>query len=296
MGLAIGYWNLSDKSVKYPNISRAVYAMLNGYGLDMLFLVDFKINFIKSALLNRKLAKNESKINPLVIQNGYRFQKFHNRVAVITQAGQSGFSLKHARTPPMEYGVVLELLFSGRKYYLLPLHLKSKVNTTNKDQQFDIKQDIERIFNFIENDHSEKLFLFGDFNENPYTGFMIDLDGFHAHPCQTLAGQIRTRKSLGKPILYNPTWSLLGDFIQQTGQIRPPASYFFANDKHHIDHTYWNMYDQLLMTQNAIGDFDFQAFRIVPYCQEHTFWNQVSGELNSLDYSDHLPMIWGIRE
>jgi hypothetical protein len=79
MGLKIGYWNLCKKSANYPNICRAIYAMLNSHRLDMIFLVDFNINFIKPALCNPQLTKKELKINPLAIVDGYIFQKFHER-------------------------------------------------------------------------------------------------------------------------------------------------------------------------------------------------------------------------
>jgi hypothetical protein len=95
------------------------------------------------------------------------------------------------------------------------------------------------------------------------------------------------------PKLYNPTWALLGDFVQGSTVRKPASSYHY--DKIPVSHHY-NMFDQLLMPFDTIPHFYQPGFRLIDQAGEcHQLWNYELGKPDAVRYSDHLPLFFQIK-
>jgi hypothetical protein len=141
----------------------------------------------------------------------------------------------------------------------------------------------------------ESTFIIGDFNRNPWEESMIDPYLFATIPVHDFQfGVYKKDKDIAKrsyPTFYNPTWTLLGDYIHHTGERRPSGSYCFnTNDIAHI----YNMFDQLLMPFEAVKHFHLPSLRLLDQIGGHELWNYRTNMVNSL-YSDHLPLFFQIK-
>lgn len=133
---------------------------------------------------------------------------------------------------------------------------------------------------------SDHLLLMGDFNMAPFELGMVDSLFLHAGGSQQLVTE-RLQRKVGAtyPKLYNPMWSLMGDFVPGTGAEKLPGTYFFANASRSY-HYHWHQLDSALFSAPLSLHLVKSTLEIVPL---HELIG-VKFRTFIQDYSDHFPI------
>jgi hypothetical protein len=89
------------------------------------------------------------------------------------------------------------------------------------------------------------------------------------------------------PYFYNPMWNLLGDARRGTA----PATYYYrGSDPNEL---YWHMLDQVLIRPSLVNKFEFAILDIVTAVRTTQLIGK-SGTPNRTQFSDHLPVVFGV--
>lgn len=170
---------------------------------------------------------------------------------------------------------------------LCGVHLPSKLHATADKQ--------ELCFNEISCDvvvaelecQIENSIVVGDFNQNPYENGCLGAMGFHGIPvAEETAALSRTILRKKYKMFYNPMWNLLGDFDY------PPGTYY-CNSNEAIN-PFWNMFDQVIIRPQLREKFVESSLEIVTETNMYSLVD--SKNRPNKKYSDHLPIIFEIRE
>jgi len=98
--------------------------------------------------------------------------------------------------------------------YFACIHFPSKIYHDEITHLQVVPNYKEKIHSLTQN--SKRLFIFGDFNMNPFDVGMVEPLGFFAHNNRELITTETQFKHGRQNILYyNPSWSLLGDYINK---------------------------------------------------------------------------------
>jgi exonuclease III len=175
---------------------------------------------------------------------------------------------------------IKELLNPGNIPLLLGMvHLPSKLHYNNLDQlnyAMTLRNEIEQAEK--EAGHRNTV-IFGDFNMNPFDDGMLFSSGMHAISCLTTAErESRVVQGQEKSFFYNPSWNLLGDFIES------PGTYFHKSPTTLA--LYWNTLDQVIMRPSLARFLDQKSLGIIRSlsCKSLVSSNGVPS------VSDHLPI------
>ena len=133
----------------------------------------------------------------------------------------------------------------------------------------------------------ENSIVVGDFNQNPYENGCLGAMGFHGIPvAEETAALSRTILRKKYKMFYNPMWNLLGDFDY------PPGTYY-CNSNEAIN-PFWNMFDQVIIRPQLREKFVESSLEIVTETNMYSLVD--SKNRPNKKYSDHLPIIFEIRE
>ncbi len=136
-----------------------------------------------------------------------------------------------------------------------------------------------------------QVIVFGDFNMNPFDKGMIDAKGFNSVSDKTTAKITRKLNAREYERFYNPTFSLLGDFIPTTRVQKVAGTYYLDNLKS-VNEYHWNMLDNVLLKGNIIDTLDLPTIQII---QQTKSYNLVNLNNNSFTFSDHLPLLFKLN-
>jgi hypothetical protein len=230
---------------------------------------------IDIVLLSEYVDKPENLINDLYI-NGLRYKMgegisckkinviFKNNIKIFLNDDNANYiSLKTER--------------NNLKFQLFALHFPSKLRTGERERNIiaqEMKNDIKKHKNAV---------ILGDFNSNPFEESIVALSGFNALP--TKEKKKRTVQGKTEKILYNPMWRFLGEFEDM------PGTYFYDNSSD-INY-YWNLFDQILITQDFIEYFESEKLEIIKKISDI---NLVKNKKIDNKISDHLPIFLSLKE
>ncbi|PSN08488.1 hypothetical protein C7293_30220 [filamentous cyanobacterium CCT1] len=79
-------------------------------------------------------------------------------------------------------------------------------------------------------------------------------------------------------------WSFFGENTPG-----PLGTYYYQGSGYR--NFYWNIFDQVLVSPNLLDRFDFKKLQILTHDGVNNYVYD-SGEPNSKDYSDHLPVLF----
>ena len=169
------------------------------------------------------------------------------------------------------------------RFVMATIHAVSKDNNTDDSLAEEARLLMCEIRSECNRLEVEDLILCGDFNLNPYDKGMLGAGNFHAvmdlHTARRGEREIQKRKY---PLLYNPMWSLFGDFPKG-----PPGTFYRSSATHFASH--WHMLDQFLLSPSLIEKLKIHELEILAGVGEESFLTE-AGLINSSKYSDHLPI------
>lgn len=165
----------------------------------------------------------------------------------------------------------------GIEFELFTTHFPSKLYTSDDNRRLIarvLKDNIEQY---------DKALVVGDFNCNPFETTISALSGLLALPTK----EYKKRRVAGveKRVLYNPMWKFLGDFEINSGT-------YFYNSSDDLNY-YWNLFDQVLISQELVGKFNSDKLKIVKEINKTSLLNEK--KINT-KISDHLPIVFSIEE
>jgi hypothetical protein len=104
---------------------------------------------------------------------------------------------------------------------------------------------------------------------------------------RTASRSTRTVQGREYRFFYNPMWGHLGDL---RGNI---AGTYYYDNAQHVNY-YWNVFDQVLIRPDLAGGFDSDKLKIITTVGQRSFVGH-DGRPDSIDSSDHLPIIFELR-
>ncbi len=158
-------------------------------------------------------------------------------------------------------------------------------------EPYDYFSEIGKIINEIKEikkTEAGKIVVMGDFNQNPYELGMIGFNGFNAIPESMHVKRKKTRShdDVEYPLFYNPMWSCFGD------NSYPPGTYFWKN--HSSTNPYWNMLDQVLISEPMIDRFRKESLEIVTEIGDVKLYD--SNRQPNPHISDHFPIVFSLDD
>lgn len=142
-----------------------------------------------------------------------------------------------------------------------------------------------KIHDYIQN--SDRVFVVGDFNMNPFDLGMVEPNGFFAHNNRNLIkNDSRVVHGQNHISYYNPCWTLLGDFINKSdysNSQRSGGSFYYKQQKSRA--YYWHIIDQLIMRKSLINEFCSESLEII---ENTNLIEQIQMETNR--DMDHFPL------
>jgi hypothetical protein len=299
------YWNIGlrtedkidklTKKIKTPrnsdNIKNVLHA-LSKAGLmlcpDVIFLADFSKNHHKQGMIAEVVKLMPWGYEPFFPPN---FAIYQARPIVVFYKTKTILLSPRPELTRKNFSVCY-VSYKGRRdrwFQLIPVHFRSKVGTNTRGREVLIEDDVKELL-FFASLFSETTFIFGDFNNNPWDEVMFDPRYFSSgfsYQCP------KDSKKVAFPKLYNPTWALLGDFVQGSDVKKPVSSYYY--DKIPVSHHY-NMFEQLLMPFDTIPHFYQPGLQLIDQVTGcHQLWDYEEGKPNIVRYADHLPLFFQIK-
>ena len=182
---------------------------------------------------------------------------------------------------------VFRVVLAKTDFLLATVHLHSKLNRTDEDQQSTAQQLAQRLRAIEERFYHQRTVVVGDFNMNPFDNGMVAATGLHAVMTRAIALELnRTVDDELHPFLYNPMWGLLGD------RTPGPSGTHYCRLGKPIEY-FWNTYDQVLIRPQLLGEFenDLQVLTSI----DGVDLLSAKGLPNSAIGSDHLPLSFSLN-
>lgn len=135
----------------------------------------------------------------------------------------------------------------------------------------------------------KKVIIAGDFNADPFEEVMLKANYFHALPYADIVENKRERDVYGKnyQMFYNPMWNFFGD-------LNTPHSTCYY-DSGGAFNFYKHIFDQVIVSADMVKYFDKDNLKIVTETSSGVLADG-KGIPNRKEYSDHLPIVFGIKE
>jgi len=208
------YWNINNKSSPFED---EVRRLVDDNGIDVLILSENE-NIPASTVLG-----NDFNAVDLKLDNGAKkwvqvFYKtsvsyritHHSEYTELEDEGGNGTVF------PKKVNRIQVFKISGGVVdtYLACVHFPSKLHHDEITHLQLVPNYKDKVHSLTQN--SKRLFIVGDFNMNPFDYGMVEPTGFYAHNHRELVS-VETHKRLGdhRTLYYNPSWTLLGDYINQ---------------------------------------------------------------------------------
>lgn len=137
---------------------------------------------------------------------------------------------------------------------------------------------------------SDRLFIVGDFNMNPFDLGMVEPSGFYAHNNRNLIESDRHQRHLAmRTLYYNPCWTLLGDYINGNSHSqsnRSGGTFYFEKEKSRK--IYWHLIDQIIMRKSLIDEFNSEHLKVL---ENEELIKEVKGSKEkNKNKIDHFPL------
>ncbi len=265
------FWNLNQKPIQLD-----VSLLVHQYDVDIVLLAECSIS--PSLLLKALNHEREVKYHYAPSIGCRRIEIFTKFVSDLIKpiSEDSRWTIRHLALPALQ-----DILLAA-------VHMPSKLHYTESDQKsmcvnliHDIRTAEARI------GHCNTIIV-GDLNMNPFEDGVVTADGLHGVVSKAIASQaerIVQNKNYG--FFYNPMWNLFGDCTPY-----PPGTYFYRNSGYKT--FFWNMFDQVLVSPKLINRFDVSSLKILTHNSLNNFLLD-SGEPNTKDFSDHLPIVFDLE-
>lgn len=143
--------------------------------------------------------------------------------------------------------------------------------------------------------HSNRLFIVGDFNMNPFDLGMVQPTGFNAwNNRSTILADTVPHQSGAQRIYYNPCWTLLGDYVssktyQESSRMGGTHYFNKAISKKYL----WYMIDQIIMSRTLIEDFNSGSLRVIENSSYIT--ELYKPKIDETKKLDHLPIFFSFN-
>lgn len=123
---------------------------------------------------------------------------------------------------------------------------------------------------------------------NPFENGVVDPNALHGVMTKAIASrQSRTVMGENFPFFYNPMWAFFGDATPG-----PPGTYY--REGHGDTAYFWNMFDQVLVRPDLLPAFENHGVFILDSDGSQSVLTS-EGIPNSVDYSDHLPILLSLN-
>ncbi len=171
---------------------------------------------------------------------------------------------------------------------VVAVHLPSKLYTSEESQAFQCVE-IARIIREQEDKAGhQRTLVVGDLNMNPFEKGLVSANGLNAVMSRQVASRrSRTVMSSEYPYFFNPMWAHFGD--RSDG---PPGTYYF--DRRELVNYYWNILDQVIVRPDLMGQCNGEHIKVLTKVGEESLVLD-DGRPNNRDFSDHLPLLFGIE-
>jgi len=263
------FWNTAGREV-----SNALRNLVHGRSVDLLLLAE---SAMPPAKILSALNAGSKRMYRFVRSNCPRITIF-------------------ARLPVAWLGEVLDTDHLTIRRVTLPalepfligaVHLRSKLYQSPASAMIGLIQLAERLRRTEERLGTDRTVLIGDFNANPFEDGMLAAHGLHAVMCAKRAARV-SRVVDGEVcrFFYNPMWGLYGDLSPG-----PPGTYHRSSAEE--VNPFWNMYDQVLVRPALLPAFRPDELTIITEDGAERFLTR-SGTPNRRQFSDHLPVLFGL--
>ncbi len=127
---------------------------------------------------------------------------------------------------------------------------------------------------------------------NPFDLGMVEPLGFYAFNNIELVKD-KPKKTILSDVLmfYNPSWSLLGDFISGTSSKRFGGSHYYNSKDSRNYH--WRILDQLIFTKSLYEQFNQETFKLLE--SEHLCKEINKAKSSDSKAIDHLPLYFSFN-
>ena len=147
--------------------------------------------------------------------------------------------------------------------YFACIHFPSKLYHDDITHLQIVQNYINKIHNATTD--TDRLFIVGDFNMDPFDYAMVEPKGFNAHNNRELVTTDSQLKfGTHNKLYYNPSWTLLGDFVNKmdyTKNKRTGGSFFYKDKVSR--NLYWHLIDQIIMRKSIIDEFISDDLEII---------------------------------
>jgi hypothetical protein len=264
--LKVFFWNVGQFNVDIHLINA-----INQMNVDLLVLAEF--NQEDSDLL--ELINHDEMIFERIPQIGCK------RISIFYRSGL--LEIEHG--PESSYYTTKKItLDNDNTFLMVAVHLPSKLNqnlTTQTLEAAEFKSEIEYAEETLATD---KTFIVGDFNMNPFEDGMVSASAFHSVPCRRVASlQSRKIKKREHKFFYNPMWNLFGD-LDDT-----PGTFFHRNSEQTV--YFWNILDQVILRPSLMNYFNYKELKILKTIND----NCLVSDQNRPNVSDHLPIVFELN-
>lgn len=264
------FWNTNKQ-----NSSDYIVRVVKFYDVDILILAELGVS--ESSLLRNLNSKtvsfyyNSSRINKHKIKI---FSKFKNDIFKPALEDSDRLTIRK-----LKISDEIEISIAA-------LHMVSKLNFSDKSQQFETLPYLQDITNAERFCGHKKTIVVGDFNMNPFEEAMIAGSAFNSVMCRQIAKK-KERKIQGRnyPYFYNPSWNFFGDFQQ-------PAGTYYYSSSEHVNYK-WNVFDQVLIRPELIDYFELESFQIVRHDGKNSLLSKEG--IPDSKISDHLPVLFTLN-
>ncbi len=168
------------------------------------------------------------------------------------------------------------------------VHFPSKLHWSGESQSYECMELAKQIAALEDRVGHQRTVLLGDFNMNPFESGLVAAGGLNSVMSRRTASRsTRTVQGREYRFFYNPMWGHLGDL---RGNI---AGTYYYDNAQHVNY-YWNVFDQVLIRPDLAGGFDSDKLKIITTVGQRSFVGH-DGRPDSIDSSDHLPIIFELR-
>lgn len=286
-GLGIVFWNIQKQDFAYPNIEQALIELMEGNHILVLiepekmsdFLIEMRLGLIRvnpilknqrgSRFLPRIYTKpeirNSISINSMATIQSALKEGNPDEIDKIIGSRVSAFSLSQDNGTP-------NILF-------VAVHLLSKISVDEIQSAMDART-LANYIRELERALGSKSVVFGDFNMHPFSIGLMEQRGFYCSPSVKDV-------ELNPNRFYNPSYNLLGDYIESSKTTKPPGSFYFEPNSQK-DYLNWSLFDQVILRKEIVPHFDFSKFEIITSTKSINLKSDISHRPSQI--SDHFPI------